>query len=172
MKTKRGKMGVWLLAAFLLTGLAGCQVQRTQEPGLAISREGEPVRVMPYGDRYHDRQEDIENRVQSFMVGKEFSELPAIQVGDELLIEALNFEADSLAVYDYLMDEGGRMVSDFKAPAVASFSGGDASWTFSHGDTHPHSLQRDSGAVHLILIKVRIAEDDFVFAALLRQPLE
>lgn len=64
------------------------------------------------------------------MVGKRFIDLSAIDFGGKISLETLNFETDEFEIHDYIVDEGGNIVSYYSAGSTAVTLADDGSAEF------------------------------------------
>lgn len=141
-----------------------------QEPTIKISYDSKELRPIHYGDRYNEEKEEIEEVIKSVMVGKRFIDLPMIEVGEKIEIEALNFETTEFEVYDYIVDESGNIVSDYSAGlfAITLVDNGNAEIIFEKdADLEIYNDYMVEGkSIHCLLIRSKIDKSSFAFGTL------
>ncbi|WP_409229390.1 hypothetical protein [Gudongella sp. SC589] len=168
---KRLKKPIILSSLLLiLLVLSSCQNRMIQEPAIKISYDSKELRPIYYGDRYNEEKEDIEEAIKSIMVGKRFIDLPMIDFGERIEIEALNFETTEFEVYDYIVDESGNIVSDFSIEpfAITLVDNGNAEVAFEKGvDMEIYNDYMVEGkSIHFLLIRSKINKSSFAFGTL------
>ena len=154
----------------ILLVLASCQNRMIQEPAIKISYDSKELKPIYYLDRNNKEKEDIEEGIKSFMVGKKFIELPMIDFGEKIKIEALNFETTEFEVYDYIVDERGNIVSDYSVEpfAITLVDNGNAEVVFEKDeDLEIYNDYRVEGkSIHCLLIRSKIDKSSFAFGTL------
>lgn len=80
----------------ILLVLVSCSNNRIQEPVIKISYGSNELKTIYYLNRNNKEKEDIEKGIKDFMVGKRFIDLPIIDFGERIDLEALNFETTDL----------------------------------------------------------------------------
>jgi len=162
---------LFIMIVLLLTllTLTSCQ-SKTQEPVIKVSYNSNELKVIHYFDRYNKEKEDIENGIKDFMVGKRFIDLPMIDFGEKIKIEALNFETTEFEVYDYIVDERGNIVSDYSVEpfAITLVDNGYAEVVFERDeDLEIYNDYRVEGkSIHCLLIRNKINKASFAFGTL------
>ena len=154
----------------ILLVLASCQNRMIQEPTIKVSHASNELKMIHYFDRNNEEKEDIEEGIKDFMVGKRFIDLPMIDFGDKIEIEALNFETAEFEVYDYIVDERGNIVSDYSVEpfAITLVDGGNAEFIFEKDvDLEIYNDYRVEGkSIHCLLIRSKINKSSFAFGTL------
>ncbi len=162
---------LFIMIALLLTSLilTSCQ-SMIQEPVIKVSYDTNELKVIHYFDRYNKEKEDIEEGIKDFMVGKRFVDLPMIDFGEKIEIEALNFETTEFEVYDYIVDERGNIVSDYSVEpfAITLVDNGNAEVVFEKDeDLEIYNDYRVEGkSIHCLLIISKINKSSFAFGTL------
>jgi len=168
---KRFKNSFIMISLLLiLLVLASCQNRMIQEPVIKVSYDSNELKVIHYFDRYNKEKEDIEEGIKDFMVGKRFIDLPIIDFGEKIEIEALNFETTEFEVYDYIVDERGNIVSDYSVEpfAITLVDNGNAEVVFEKredlGKYYDNMVEGKS--IHCLLIRSKINKSSFAFGTL------
>lgn len=162
---------LFIMIALLLTLLAltSCQ-NKTQEPVIKVSYDSNELKVIHYFDRYNKEKEDIEKGIKDFMVGKRFIDLPTIDFGEKIEIEALNFETTEFEVYDYIVDERGNIVSDYSVEpfAITLVDNGNAEVVFEIDEDLKiyNDYLVEGKSIHCLLIRSKINKSSFAFGTL------
>ena len=159
-------MFTFLLSLLILTS---CQ-KPTPEPDIRISHNSNELKVIHYFDRNNEEKEDIEEYIKSVMVGKRFTDLPAIDFGDKISLEALNFETDEFEIYDYIVDESGNIVSDYSAGPTAVTLADDGNAEFVFEKIENLEIYNDyiveGKSIHCLLVRCKINKSWFAFGTL------
>ncbi len=154
----------------ILLVLASCQNKMIQEPAIKVLYDSNELKVIHYLDRNNREKEDIEEGIKDVMVGKRFIDLPMIDFGDKIEIEALNFETTEFEVYDYIVDERGNIVSDYSVEpfAITLVDNGNAEVVFEKDeDLEIYNDYRVEGkSIHCLLIRSKIDKSSFAFGTL------
>jgi hypothetical protein len=141
-----------------------------QEPAIKISYDSKELKPICYGDRNNKDEEDIEEAIKNVMVGKRFIDLPTIDFGETIEIEALNFETNEFEIYDYIVDENGNMVSDYNVEPFIITSVDDEKAEFILEDSENLENYRDywveGKSIHCLLFRSKINNSSFAFATL------
>jgi hypothetical protein len=141
-----------------------------QEPAIKISYDSKELKPICYGDRNNKDEEDIEEAIKNVMVGKRFIDLPTIDFGETIEIEALNFETNEFEIYDYIVDENGNMVSDYNVEPFIITSVDDEKVEFILEDSENLENYRDywveGKSIHCLLFRSKINNSSFAFATL------
>ena len=149
---------IFIMIVLLLTSLilTSCQ-SMIQEPVIKVSYDSNELKVIHYLDRNNKEKEDIEEGIKNVMVGKRFIDLPMIDFGEKIKIEALNFETTEFEVYDYIVDERGNIVSDYSVEpfAITLVDNGNAEVVFEKDeDLEIYNDYRVEGkSIHCLLIR-------------------
>lgn len=141
----------------ILLVLPSCQNKMIAEPVIKVSYDSNELKVIHYLDRNNKEKEDIEEGIKNVMVGKRFIDLPMIDFGEKIKIEALNFETTEFEVYDYIVDERGNIVSDYSVEpfAITLVDNGNAEVVFEKDeDLEIYNDYRVEGkSIHCLLIR-------------------
>ena len=162
---------IFIMIVLLLTSLilTSCQ-SMIQEPVIKVSYDSNELKVIHYLDRNNKEKEDIEEGIKDVMVGKRFIDLPMIDFGEKIEIEALNFETTEFEVYDYIVDERGNIVSDYSVEpfAITLVDNGNAEVVFEKNeDLEIYNDYRVEGKfIHCLLIRSKIDKSSFAFGTL------
>lgn len=160
---------IFVLISLLLV-LVSCQHKMIQEPVIKVSYDSNELKVIHYLDRNNKEKEDIEEGIKNVMVGKRFIDLPMIDFGEKIKIEALNFETTEFEVYDYIVDERGNIVSDYSVEpfAITLVDNGNAEVVFEKDeDLEIYNDYRVEGkSIHCLLIRSKIDKSSFAFGTL------
>lgn len=158
------------LLLLILLVLPSCQNRMMQEPAIKISYDSKELKPIYYGNRNNKEKEDIEEGIKSFMVGKKFIELPMIDFGEKIEIEALNFETTEFEVYDYIVDEKGNIVSDYcmNPLIVTSVEDGNVEFIFEKNEDleRYYDYMVEGKSIHCLLIRSKINKSSFAFSTL------
>ncbi len=154
----------------ILLVLASCQNGMIQEPTIKVSHDSNELNVIHYLDRNNSEKKDIEEGIKNLMVGKRFIDLPIIDFGEKIEIEALNFETTEFEVYDYIVDERGNIVSDYSIEpfTITLVDNGNAEVVFEKdADLEIYNDYRVEGkSIHCLLIRSKINKSSFAFGTL------
>ncbi len=167
-KFKNSFIMISLLLIILV--LTSCQNRKTQEPAIKISYDSKELKPIYYGDRNNKDEENIEEAIKSVMVGKRFIDLPTINFGEIVKIEALNFETNEFEIYDYIVDENGNIVSDYNVEPFTITSVDDGKAEFILEDSEGLESYRgywvEGKTIHCLLFRSKIYNSSFAFATL------
>jgi len=167
-KIKNSLIIISLLLIILV--LVSCQNRMIQEPAIKISYNSKELKPIYYGDRNNKDEEDIEEAIKNVMVGKRFIDLPTIDFGETIEIEALNFETNEFEIYDYIVDENGNIVSDYNIDPFIITSVDDGKAEFILEDSEDLESYRDylveGKSIHCLLFRSKINNSSFAFAML------
>jgi hypothetical protein len=154
----------------ILLVLASCQNSMIQEPAIKISYDSNELKVIHYFNRNNKEKEDIEEGIKDFMVGKRFIDLPMIDFGEKIEIEALNFETTEFEVYDYIVDERGNIVSDYDINPLILTSVEDGNTEFMFEKIEDleryYDYMVEEKSIHCLLIRSKINKSSYAFATL------
>lgn len=157
---------ILVIATILLTA---CQT-RTEEPAIKISSNSVELSPIYYGDLYNHKEEEIEEQLQNFMVGKRFIDLPTIAYGDIIQIEPLNFETGQYEIYDYIVDEKGNIISKYDIVPISVISNNEEKTEFTFEEGYDLESYKDFAVqgklIHCLLIRCEIDNNSFAFATL------
>ena len=168
---KRFKNSFSMISLLLiLLVLASCQNSMIQEPAIKISYDSNELKVIHYFNRNNKEKEDIEEGIKDFMVGKRFIDLPMIDFGEKIEIEALNFETTEFEVYDYIVDERGNIVSDYDINPLILTSVEDGNTEFMFEKIEDleryYDYMVEEKSIHCLLIRSKINKSSYAFATL------
>lgn len=154
----------------ILLVLSSCQSRMIEEPIIKISYDSNDLKVIHYINRHNKEQEDIEEGIKDVMVGKRFIDLPMIDFGEKIDIEALNFETTEFEVYDYIVDERGNIVSDYSVEpfAIALVDDGNAEIIFEKNEYLEiyNDYMVEGKSIHCLLIRSKINKSFYAFGTL------
>ena len=154
----------------ILLVLPSCQNKMIQEPVIKVSYDSNELKVIHYLDRNNKEKEDIEEGIKDVMVGKRFIDLPMIDFGNKIEIEALNFETTEFEVYDYIVDERGNIVSDYSVEpfAITLVDNGNAEVVFEKDEDLEiyNDYWVEGKSIHCLLIRSKIDKSSFAFGTL------
>ena len=162
---------IFIMIVLLLTSLilTSCQ-SMIQEPVIKASYDSNELKVIHYFDRNNKEKEDIEEEIKSFMVGKRFIDLPMVDFGEKIEIEALNFETTEFEVYDYIIDERGNIVSDYSVEpfTITLVDNGNAEFIFEKDEDFEiyNDYRVEGKSIHCLLIRSKIDKSSFAFGTL------
>ncbi|WP_391117246.1 hypothetical protein [Psychrobacillus sp. L3] len=169
MKMKKRFM-MFLCFIISLVLLGACQ-KDNEEPAIQFSSGSVQLTSIYYGDRYNEDEAQIEKKIQYFMIGKRFDELPSVIYGEQIQIQAQNFSTKKYEIYDYLLDGKGNIISEYEMTPtlVKVMEKGMAIFTFepSHNAKVYADYAIDHQLAHCILIRSKIYKSDFAFATLI-----
>lgn len=165
------KKRFFIITLMLMISILSSCGKKTPEPGLSLEYNNEKLKVIHYGDRYNKTQEEIENRLKDYMVGKKFEELPTVPFDEEIVIKNTNFDVDEYEIYDFILDKRGNIISDFNTAGSVVGKSEDNEAYFKLIDTVESRKYEDNiiddKNIHCLLIKCRIGKAEFVFATLI-----
>lgn len=113
MTMKRLKSLFIIVVLLLILSISTSCQNGTPEPDIKIFNASNELELIHYGDRYNKEEKDIEKMIKSVMVGERFIDLPMINFGEKIEIDALNFETEEFEFYNYIVDINGNIVSDY-----------------------------------------------------------
>ncbi|WIV12913.1 hypothetical protein [Proteiniborus sp. MB09-C3] len=155
----------------ILLVLVSCQNKMIQEPAIKISYDSKELKPIYYGDRNNKDKKDIEEAIKSAMVGKRFIDLQTIYFGEKIEIEAINFKTNEFEVYDYIVDEGGNIVSDYDISPLILTSVEDINTEFIFEKSEYlesyYDYMVEGKSIHCLLIRSKINKSSFAFATLI-----
>ena len=147
--------------------LSSCQNRIIQEPTIKVSHANNELKVTHYLNIKNKKSEDIERGIKDFMIGKRFIDLPVIDFGDKLEIEAVNFETTEFEVYDYIVDENGNIISDYSISpfAIALVNNGNAEFIFEKDDNFEiyNDYKVEGKSIHCLLMRSKIDKSSYAF---------
>jgi len=153
----------------IITMLSACG-EDTEEPEIKIYNDSNELNVVYYGNWHNEKQEEIEEGLKDYMVGKKFAELPTVDYGSKIQIEAENFETEKMEIHDFVLTGNATVVSNFDDSFLAEspIEEGMAEFTFvNNHDFDQYQVHATEGKlIHGLLIRCKIDGDDFVFATL------
>ena len=104
------------------------------------------------------------------MVGKRFIDLPTIDFGEKIEIEAINFKTNEFEIYDYIVNEDGNIISDYNVEPfiITSVDNGNAEFIFEESEDLEkyHDYRVEGKSIHCLLFRSRINKSSFAFATL------
>ncbi|MFS1512662.1 hypothetical protein VQL36_09520 [Chengkuizengella sp. SCS-71B] len=179
MQKKPSKLLFIMIAVLVVVLLSSCRTSTdTEEPEIKIlSDSNEELDKIYYGNLNNEEQEEIEERLKDFMIGKRFIDLPLIDHGDQFLIEALNFESDEFEIFEYVMDERGNIISDYDIkPVNISTKREGRIGIYSFEERHDYEKYQkyavEGKLIHSLLIRCEIDNASFAFSTLVLSVIE
>ena len=165
---KRFKNTLIIISLLLiLLVLTSCQKRMIQEPTIKVYHATNELKVTHYLNINNKDEEDIERGIKNFMIGKRFIDLPIIDFGEKIEIEAVNFETTEFEVYDYIVDENGNIISDYSIGpfATALVTDGNAEFIFEKDDNFGmyNDYKVEGKSIHCLLIRSKIDKSSFAF---------
>lgn len=155
-----------VILAIPLLFLSSC-AEAIPEPKINFFHDSKKLNEIYYGNLNNKKQEEIEREIQYEMIGRSFVDLPAVTLGDAIQIEAVNFETDEFKVYDYIVDEKGKIISDYEMETSTILPAEDGRATFlfeNDGYLDDYSGYAIEGSlVHYLLIRCKIDNSSFAF---------
>lgn len=155
----------------ILLVLTSCQGKMIQEPAIKISYDSKELKPIYYLDRNNKDEEDIEKGIKSFMVGKRFTDLPIVDFGGKIAIEAQNFETSEFQIYDYIVDQKGNIVSDYDINPLVLTLGEEGKTDFIFVEREDLAKYNDymvqGKSVHCLVIRSEIYKSSFAFGTLI-----
>ncbi|NEU30651.1 hypothetical protein GN156_07635 [bacterium LRH843] len=143
----------------------------TEEPEIKIQSGSEELDPIYYGDLNNKDQEEIEEKLKYFMIGKRFSDLPTVAYGDKIQIEALNFETEEIEIYHYVMDEKANIISDYAISplSISLLEEGMAEFAFEASNDFDRYQEYaiEGKLIHCLLIRCEIDGNTFAFSTLI-----
>ena len=150
----------------LLLILTSCQ-NPTPEPLMKVSSGSDELKVMHYLNINNKDKEDIERGIKTSMVGKRFTDLPTIDFGEKIEIEAVNFETSEVEVFDYIVDESGNIISDYSIGPFATplVTNGNAEFIFEKDDNLEmyNNYKVEGNNIHCLLMRCKIDKSSYAF---------
>ena len=167
---KTHKKFLILISILLIIFMLFACGEDAEEPEIKIYHGSYELDVIYYGNWNNEKQEEIEEGLQGYMVGKKFSELPTVDYGSKIQIEAENFETEKMEIYNFVLNDNAKVISDFDDSFLAesSIESGMAEFTFvnNHDLNQYQAYAAEGKLIHGLLIRCEIAGDDFVFTTL------
>lgn len=169
MLKKSTKLVIVIILVLVSVLLSSCQ-NSMEEPAIKILHDSDGLEPIYYGNRYNKEKDEIEKRLKDFMVGKRFIDLPIIDFGDKVQIEALNFKTKEFEIYDYIMDENCNIISDYNVePFIISLvEDRNAEFIFEEAQDldRYNEFAVEGKLIHCLLIRCKVNNSSFAFATL------
>ena len=172
--TKLTRICVTLVLCVLVTiPLSACG-KGTPEPSLTITIGDQSIKPIYYGDRYIESREDIERFLDFPFENGTWEDLPYVALGDEVVIEATNFDTDSFTVEDAILKQDGTFKYNEKSTVVYDVEVIDGIAKFDipgNAAAHLSSNSEDYEPGHTIrafVLRAKIDKADFAFAFVIR----
>ncbi|WP_222599462.1 hypothetical protein [Aquibacillus kalidii] len=166
---KPKRLLVIIVSLLVATMLSAC-VSGTEEPKIKIHSGSEELNPIYYGDINNKEQEEMEERLKDFMVGKRFSDLPTVAYGDKIQVEALNFKTEEIEIYDYVVDENANIISEYAVNPLSVSTVEEGIATFSFEEIIDFDTYQDYAIegklIHALLIRCEIDGNTFAFSTL------
>lgn len=165
---KKSFFAMTLMLMVLILSACG---KKTPEPRLSIEYNDEQLKVIHYLDRHNKTQEDIEEGLKDYMIGKKFEELPIVSFDEEIIIDNTNFAVEEYEIYDFIVDKRGNIISDFNTAGSTVEKFEDNKSYFKFIETVESRKYQDYAIddknIHCLLIKCKIGKSEFSFATLI-----
>ena len=161
------------LCMMVTVTLSACG-KATPEPSLSIMIGDQSVKTIYYGDRYIESREDIERFLDFPFENASWEELPYVALGDEVVIEATNFDTDSFTVEDAILKQDGTFKYNEKSTVVYDLEVVDGIAKFQIPDNLATSLSSNSEdykpghTIRAFVLRAKIDKADFAFAFVIR----
>jgi hypothetical protein len=174
-KSKKGLRNcgrVLLILVVLL--LSACEGQAMEEPQLKVSAGAQELRVIYYGDLYNETREEINQRLMQAMEDTSVEELPYVPLGEDIIINAENFQTEEFSLTDYILKENGEIRYQEKVAQTSEIPMNDGAATYtliSHPAAFLSSNSEDyeqGKAIRGIVVRADIEGSSFAFAFILR----
>ncbi len=167
------KCNVLIVCVLLTLALSAC-AKGTPEPNLTITIGDQSIKPIYYGDRYNESREDIERFLDFPFENATWEELPYVVLGEEVVIEATNFDTDLFTVEDAILKQDGTFKYNEKSTVVYDVEVVDGIAKFDipgHAAAHLSSNSEDYEPGHTIrafVLRTKIDKADFAFAFVIR----
>jgi len=172
---KSGSLFLLILVVLLLNACSGQATgQAMEEPQLKVSAEAQELRVIYYGDLYNETREEINKRLMQAMEDTSVEELPYVPLGEDIIINAENFQTEEFSLTDYILKENGEIRYQEKVAQASeiSMNDGEAAYPLtSHPAAYLSSNSEDykqGEVIRGIVVRADIEGSSFAFAIILR----
>jgi hypothetical protein len=168
-----GLFTVMIVSMIALVALSACG-KGTPEPNLSITIGDQSIKPIYYGDLYNESREDIERFLDFPFENASWEELPYVALGDEVVIEATNFDTELFTVEDAILKQDGTFKYNEKSTNVYDVEVVDGIAKFDipgHAAAHLSSNSEDYKPGHTIrafVLRAKIDKADFAFAFVIR----
>lgn len=162
-----------ILCVMVTVTLSAC-TKATPEPSLTITIDDQSIKPIYYGDRYNESREDIERFLNFPFENATWEDLPYVALGDEVVIEATNFEADLFTVEDAILKKDGTFKYGEQSTNVYDVEVVDGIAKFQIPDHFATSLSsntedyKQGHTIRAFVLRAKIDKADFVFAFVIR----
>ena len=169
-----------LILTLIFTGsaLTACGVlgegKATPEPMLKVTAGEQELKVIYYGDRYNETREEIDKRLKMAMEDKSLEDLPYLPLGENIKLDAVNFQTEEFKITDYILMETGEIRYDEKVAQqlVLPVDGSSASMNLQSNDAAFLSSDSDDyepgKTIRGMVIRADIEDAPFAFAIIFR----
>lgn len=174
MKEKRLRSCTLLFLVLMVMFLPACKGQATEEPQLKVSAGAQEFRVIYYGDLYNETREEINKRLMQAMEDTSVEELPYVPLGEDIIINAGNFQTEEFSISDYILKENGEIRYQEKVAQTSEIpmNDGEAAYPLtSHPASYLSSNSEDykqGEVIRGIVVRADIEGSSFAFAIILR----
>lgn len=162
-----------ILCVLVTIPLSACG-KGTPEPSLTITIGDQSIKPIYYGDRYNESREDIERFLDFPFENATWEELPYVALGDEVVIEATNFDTNSVTVEDAILKQDGTFKYGEQSTVIYEVEVVDGIAKFQIPDHFATSLSSNSEdykpghTIRAFVLRAKIDKADFVFAFVIR----
>jgi len=164
---------VLIVYVMMILALSAC-AKATPEPSLTIKIGDQSIKPIHCGDRYNESREDIERFLEFPFEDASWEELPYFALGEEVVIEATNFDTDSITVEDAILKQDGTFKYGEQSTNVYEIEVVDGIAKFEIPDHFATSLSSNSEdykpghTIRAFVIRTEIDKSDFAFAFVIR----
>jgi hypothetical protein len=144
------------------------------EPSLTITIGDQSIKPIHYGDRYNESREDIERFLDFPFENATWEELPYVALGEEVVIEATNFDTDLFTVEDAILKQDGTFKYGEQSTTTYEVEVEDGIAKFLIPDHFATSLSSNSEdykpghTIRAFVLRSKIDQSDFAFAFVIR----
>ncbi len=167
------RCAVLIVYVMMVLALSAC-AKATPEPSLTITIGDQSIKPIHYGDRYNESREDIERFLDFPFEDATWEELPYFALGEEVVIEATNFETDFFTVEDAILKQDGTFKYGEQSTNSYELEVVDGIAKFEIPDHFATSLSSNSEdykpghTIRAFVLRAKIDKADFVFAFVIR----
>lgn len=167
-----------LFLVLMVMILPACKGQAMEEPQLKVSAGAQELRVIYYGDLYNETREEINQRLMQAMEDTSVEELPYMPLGEDIIINAENFQTEELSLTDYILKENGEIRYQEKVAQTSEIPMNDGAAVYtliSHPAAFLSSNSEDyeqGEVIRGIVVRADIEGSPFAFAIILRTDVE
>lgn len=162
-----------IICVMLTITLCACG-KSTPEPSLSITIGDQSIKPIHYGDRYNESREDIERFLDFPFENATWEDLPYVALGEEVVIEATNFETDLFTVEDAILNQDGTFKYEEESTTTYEVDVVDGIAKFQIPDHFATSLSsnledyKPGHTIRVFVLRSKIDRSDFAFAFVIR----